>query len=243
MRFLLLPMLATSALAAKRDTQTRLQWDGIIFSDRTDSVTLYGDDINDIWNQVFELNPSFDPWVPTPDAFTTAIPTPAKDGPLTCGNSLDMATGNWHDHKHILELLYGLGGSWLVEPSQCLRLGCTSTSGLYWCNDNAWAIVTTSFSLYYEAKRVLYQCCGFSAKQTPFNSVAGIAAFDDQHPHAAFSRVALGYADCHDPLDTPPLKYGYLGKDQACIPEVTTTWRVAEATATAEVDVRVVVLV
>ncbi|KAK0619439.1 hypothetical protein B0T14DRAFT_519292 [Immersiella caudata] len=127
-----------------------------------------------------------------------------------------MDTGNWYNQKHILELLYGLGGSWPVEASQCLRIGCTESTGLYWCNDNAWGIRTKGWYLHSEAKRVLYQCCKYSVLQGPDYAVAGMASFPDDSKEASFSRVVLGYADCHDPLDTDPLKYGYPGDEKAC---------------------------
>lgn len=170
----------------------------------------------DIWNQVQSLNPDFDPFVPPPDSVTTLTPN-KPEGPLLCGDTLRMATGSFFDARRLMEFLFGLGGSWSIEPSQCIRLGCTANTGLYWCNDNAWQIATLGMELYWELDRVLGLCCKFSQQKGPFNALGGVASFPDSHSQAAFSRVVLGYADCHDPVDTEPLDYHYPGDDQACI--------------------------
>jgi hypothetical protein len=127
-----------------------------------------------------------------------------------------MSTGNFFIENNILSYLYALGGYWNVDAAQCLRLGCRTTTGLYWCNDNAWALHSSGLGMYWEAQRIMGGCCRSSASKEPSYALAGQAGFPDDHADAAYSRVVLGYADCHDPLDVQPLKYA-ADQSRACL--------------------------
>ncbi|KAK3904863.1 hypothetical protein C8A05DRAFT_31334 [Staphylotrichum tortipilum] len=195
----------TPSAIAPRDVP-KLRWIGKVFPDKPE-YTLYATDVDDLWNQVLTINKNLVVTVADPSA------TMRDYGLKACGSDSTIATGHSMEIERLITRLRQLKGYWTIDASRCHRLGCGPNAGLYWCNDNAWGIMTSTDQLHLRASHIMDGCCRTQAGGFRYgDALSGVEAFPDNHNEAAHSRVAVGWGNCNDHPNAVPIVYKFPGQ-------------------------------
>ncbi|KAK4198902.1 hypothetical protein QBC40DRAFT_349879 [Triangularia verruculosa] len=104
-------------------------------------------------------------------------------GELTCKKNMTKRI-NIEVLREYIEKFSKMGGPWHILPYGCHRLGCRLNTGLWWCS---------------MAHRVLDKCVK--------KGQSGYQFFANSHPHAAYTRIVMWYANCDDSPIKRPFDY------------------------------------
>ncbi|KAK3685307.1 hypothetical protein B0T22DRAFT_517335 [Podospora appendiculata] len=206
--FVSLALGLAASVVAGAPTIGKLQWNGPVIPGKP-NMTLVGNDVADIYDQVLRINPNFVP-NPTPadlnETINTNIHAPADPPPYECGNDLSLATASQGDVFTLVGDINRIGGTWNLGQNSYNRLLCQGTSGIYWDNYNSHLVTASAADVYARAIAVVGGCC----LESP-NTVSGLSSFPNNHPTAAYSDILVAEANCNDPAYTLPFNYAYPG--------------------------------
>ncbi|KAL2191582.1 hypothetical protein L209DRAFT_761247 [Thermothelomyces heterothallicus CBS 203.75] len=118
---------AFAATISSRTPPDLIRWEGPVFPAEPHR-TLYVKDVDDLWNKFLETNSNWVAEMPDPDE------TMKHFGARTCDADSGLATGNSDEATSLLTQLPALNEHWTLGANMCHRIGCSESTGLYWCN-------------------------------------------------------------------------------------------------------------
>lgn len=124
------------------------------------------------------------------------------------------SSGAWNEADALVGALSANPRNITVPPSSCLRIDCTGSTGLYWCNDAASNMTAGSLYLQYGFQLITQLgCCAGSIAGGAEGGVSG-----EYGLYPSLTRLSIGLAYCHHSTDTRPEFYDsvYPGPWDAC---------------------------